>query len=343
MKTTHGSDLATAGNLDAFGLFQVETEMYKHVLPLFENLYEKRGIDVKFGPNYYKIAGAPQVDHLVLEDLKASNFKNVNRLEGLDLQHVENVLDLMAKYHSASAVYFETIKPYSERLMVGPFDKRNREMFTDFNKKISSALKEALIRNYDNGEYYANKLVRGVYEHTDEILDFFKVKPDEFNVLTHGDCWSDNIMFKYNDKNELKETKFVDFQKSKYGSPVSDLYNFLLTSVSLDIKIKQFDHFISYYHERLAMNLEVLGYPKAIPSLTDLHIMLVKSSVIARNVVMGVMGAALQDPTENANIDNVVGVDDSELEFKQIMYTNPRYTRALSELLPWMDNKGLLD
>ncbi|KAL5274235.1 hypothetical protein ACFFRR_000785 [Megaselia abdita] len=342
LKTSHGNDMTSARDLDALGLFERETEMYKDILPLFEKLYENRKINVKFGPKCYNLAGNPGVDHLVLEDLKLQEFKNANRLEGLDIKHVESVLSLMAKYHAASAVAFETIKPYSECLTVGFFDKRNREMFTEFSRGLNSVLQETMINNYDNGEYYANKLVRDIYEHTDEIFDFYKVKPDEFNVLNHGDCWSNNIMFKYNDKNELTETIFVDFQLSKYGSPVADLYYFLLSSAAVDIKIKKFDYFIRYYHEHLVKNLNILGYPKQAPSLTDLHVMLVKNSVIARNVVIGVMGAVLLDSTENANMDNFIGVDDAGLKFKQMIFTNPRYKRALSEILPWMDNKGLL-
>lgn len=313
-----------------------ETEIYKNILPMLENMYMNRRAIVKFGPKTYNLASNPGVDHLVLEDFKEHNFKSADKLDGLDTLHIKSALNLMAKYHAASAVAFETIKPYSERLTVGFYDKRNRELFSELIRRKRTCLNEIIIGSHDNGEYYAKKLIRNIYDHTDEIFNFFRAKPDEFNVLNHGNCGSNSFLFKYNDNDELSETLFLDFQSSMYGSPVVDLYYFLLACPEVDIKLKKFDDFIEYYHTNLVNFLQMLGYPKQIPSLTDLHDMLAKNSVVARNAVIGVMGAVLLDHTENANID------DAGTKSTKMMFENRRYKRALSKLLPWMDKKGLL-
>lgn len=43
---------------------------------------------------------------------------------------------------------------------------------------------------------------------------------------------------------------------------------------------------------------------------------------------------------ENGNSDNY---QNDEAKLKAAMYTNPNYIQVMTELLPWLDNRGLLD
>lgn len=100
--------------------------------------------------------------------------------------------------------------------------------------------------------------------------------PNEFNVLNHGDLWVNNIMFQYKEDGSLKETYFIDFQMGRYGSPAQDLLYFLLSSTNLDIKLKHFDYFISFYHQQLIEHLKLLHYKGIKPKLRDIHMALFK-------------------------------------------------------------------
>nr|XP_044251462.1 uncharacterized protein LOC108064399 [Drosophila takahashii] len=103
----------------------------------------------------------------------------------------------------------------------------------------------------------------------DEGIKMNQVDESDFNVLNHGDSWSNNIMFNYKDNGEIDRTIFVDLQMCKWGSPAQDLLYMIITSASLDIKTKEFDHFIQIYHERLVECLKLLNYAKRIPTLRD--------------------------------------------------------------------------
>lgn len=110
----------------------------------------------------------------------------------------------------------------------------------------------------------------------DLFTDVYTPKPDEFNVILHGDLWVNNIMFQHDEKGLPTEVLFVDYQMSRYGSPVQDLMYFILSSTEYSIKVKEFDFMIKYYYRELVKNLKLLKYPKAPPTLIDLHVALVK-------------------------------------------------------------------
>uniref|UniRef100_T1H051 Uncharacterized protein n=1 Tax=Megaselia scalaris TaxID=36166 RepID=T1H051_MEGSC len=54
---------------------------------------------------------------------------------------------------------------------------------------------------------------------------------------------------------------------------------------------------------------------------------------------VGIMGAALLDASEEANMDNYVSNDEIGNHFKVMVYGNERYIRAMDNILPWMDNR----
>ena len=48
-------------------------------------------------------------------------------------------------------------------------------------------------------------------------------KPSQFCAVLHGDCWSNNFMFKYDDEGNLKALMVVDYQLMRYGCIAHDL------------------------------------------------------------------------------------------------------------------------
>lgn len=322
--------------------FPKENKMYEKIIPALESLYSEKESNVSFGPRKYSFQSISEA--VVTEDLCPEGYSNANRLEGLDEKHCKAVLKKIAKFHAASAVLFEKCGSYDEEFNTNLFVESSRPIFMDFNKHIMESMEPCIRKLCKNGDYYAKKFIKkDIKDYVDHLMDSEKINTNEFNVLNHGDLWANNILFKYNEDNEICDTKLIDFQICKYGSPALDLYYFIISSAKLELKVEKFDEFINFYHIHLTENLKLLEYSKPIPTLSDLHNSLLSHGIWARLPLCGVLAAALLDPNGNASMDNFISEDCEDNNFKSVMYSNPRYIEALNVLLPWLDGRGILN
>lgn len=331
--------IETVQKLNSHNIFDTEIVMYKDVIPEMEKMYSDAGVEVKFTTKYYELETPSEFGVILMEDLRPHGFKNVNRLEGFDMEHTKSTLKKLAQWHAASAVRVETKGQYPKIVANGIFT----EDFLQIMQEISNSSRELYmecVRTYEGHEEYYDSLQRSRENFFDEFCSLLKIDPNEFNVLNHGDFWANNIMFQHDDAGKLKETYFIDFQLTRYGSPINDLYTLLLSSTNLDIKLKHFDYFIKYYHDNLIECLKLLKYPKKLPNVKELHIALLKYGTFAMNTITSHLSIVLLDPTKAADISNLISNTEEGISFKKAMYTNPRYRKHIETLLPWLYNRG---
>jgi len=277
-----------------------------------------------------------------MEDLGVHGFKNANRLEGLDMEHTKSVLEKLAKLHAASVRRVELKGPYPEIFTEGIFSEKSREVFETMSKKSNDMMLECF-KEYEDNEEYADKLPRLVETLVDKSISLAEIDHKEFNVLNHGDSWLNNLMFQYDSSGKLKETLLVDFQVSKYGSPVNDLYYFLISSTQLDIKVEQFDYFIRYYYDHLVKNLTLLNCTTTPPTLKELHCSLLKHGFLGFATIVGVASICLLEPTKDANFDNFNADTEDAHNFRKKLHSNERYKAHAKTVLTWLNRRGLLD
>ncbi|XP_017007948.3 uncharacterized protein [Drosophila takahashii] len=322
-------------------IFDIERTMYNEVVPEMEALYKAAGVDITFGAKSYDLKNA-KTDYVALEDLGIKGFKNANRLEGLDQTHTERVLRKLAQWHAASAVRVDTKGPYADILLKGFFREDSRPMITEMMKGMGANFVKSCA-TYEGYEVFIDKVKALQPVLVDKLFEFVKVDPTEFNVLNHGDSWSNNIMFQYDAFGKIKEVYMVDYQIPKYGTVAQDLQYFLLSSTKLEDKLTKFDYYIKVYHENLVEHLKILKYSKPIPSLRDIHLALFKYGFFGYTVVTGVMAAVLLDPTDSASFENFMGDTEAGVDFQMQMYNGPRYRKHIQAIMPWLLNRGCLD
>uniref|UniRef100_A0A1A9WJF8 CHK domain-containing protein n=1 Tax=Glossina brevipalpis TaxID=37001 RepID=A0A1A9WJF8_9MUSC len=333
--------------INSMNLFPKEKQMYAEYLLKFEQLYRDiAGLDVQFAPRCVHIEETPDRITLVMEDLKCKHFKNIDRLKGFDMVHVKAVVKKLAEFHAASAVYEERNGPYESLYYNSYFNETNRSLFNAMYSLREDIFKKAMLEwNLDDVEKYLSILPE-VDDFYEENLRLNHVDPMEFNVLNHGDCWSNNIMFTYNQNDHtttIEEVLFVDFQISKWGSPAQDLWYLITNSIALDIKIKEFDHIIQIYHQQLCKCLKLLKYTKNIPTLKELHITMLKYGYWGVFTANCITPAILLPADKDANMDNMLkpGLEGDQFRFKA--FTSPPYKQAMRQLYPFLYNKGIFD
>ncbi|SPP90193.1 uncharacterized protein LOC117591704 [Drosophila guanche] len=337
LKIAHDSD-AYRKILEKSNIFDTERGMYLKIVPEMEKMYRDVGLEVKFGAQSYEIP--TNENYVLLEDLKPQGFKNVDRLQGLDQVHTESALRKFAQWHAASAVRVDTKGPYEERYTKG-FFQSPEIVDALFKGSMKSLLK--YIEHYEGRETYLKDLL-SISEKLDDIATkIIESNPDEFNALNHGDGWCNNIMYQYNEKNEISNTYFVDLQLPKWGSVAQDLYYFLISSTSLDIKTSKFDYFIWFYHSELVKHLQLLKYSKPLPTLRGIRNDLSNHSGWGLVCCTSVMGVVLLDPIEDddGDFDQILSSEDSS--FKKSIFTNPRYRKHAKVLLPWLQHRGAME
>lgn len=272
LKTAHENGIFVE-IMKSYNVFDTEAIIYRDIILEFEQMYKDVGVDITFAPKSYQLN--TDKPHILLEDLKPRGFANVNRLEGLDIDHTHSVLKKLAQWHAVSATRVATKGPLSKKISDGYFTNEIRELIksTEGNSK---QVQMDCIKKFEGHEIYYDRMYEKKDSRVDELFDGAKAQPSEFNVLNHGDCWSNNIMFKHDGSGNVVETYLIDYQVTHYGTPAQDLYYFLLSSTKYELKISKFDYFIKSYHDVLTEHLKLLKYPKEIPSLKDIHIMLHK-------------------------------------------------------------------
>ncbi|KAH8311364.1 hypothetical protein KR044_005921, partial [Drosophila immigrans] len=322
-------------------IFEAERTAYITIVPEMEQLYRDAGVEVTFGAKSYDLKDA-KTDYVLLEDLAPKGFKNMNRLEGLDQAHTESALRKLSQWHAASAARVANIGPYPEKYSIGFFTEESRAMITEMNASMSKSFLKCCEKFEDNEEYI--ELVKSVEPKiTDMCFKLSKPDTNGLNVLNHGDFWSNNMMFSHDSFGKIKDTYLVDFQMPKYGTVAQDLYYFLISSTKLEDKVTKFDYYIKFYHDNLIENLKILKYSKPLPTLREIHIVLLKYGFWGYLTATGVMSAVLVDPTESASFDNFLSDSDEGVNFKSMLYSNPRYQKHMKIILPWLLNRGVFE
>lgn len=159
LKAQQGNEIM-AKILNILRIYQKEEEIYQKILPKFEKLYKDAGKDIQFAPKSYTFDRDTGVDYVLLEDLCTKKYKNANRIDGLDMQHLQKVLIKLAEFHAASACYVEHYGMFSEDFTVGIYNGKHKALLKEFNAS-DAFLKQ--LKKWKNCELYYEKLVRQIW------------------------------------------------------------------------------------------------------------------------------------------------------------------------------------
>ncbi|XP_050328956.1 uncharacterized protein LOC126758645 [Bactrocera neohumeralis] len=256
--------------LEDVGVFVKEKLAYLDVLPRLQILVD----GPKFSATCLYAVKAP-TRTIVFTDLKPEGFVLASRQDQLDWAHCELILQQTARLHATSMILAQRDPDITKRMVDGMLCKKTVLKSDLFKNMAGSSLKHLAYNaeKWPGFEKIAQKLH---YFHDNfkpicaHLAD--RREGDRIIVMNHGDLWTTNFMYAYDDpKQPAKPTRaiFVDFQLNFYGSPACDLNFFFSTSVRLNLLKDRRDDLINVYYKTFKETLEFLHYEN-IPTLEDL-------------------------------------------------------------------------
>lgn len=320
--------------------FRNEAGAYRTVLPALESFARSR---MPFPECLHASS-----QFVVLEDLKQAGFRMADRTAGLDLDHAKLALKELGRFHGTSLAMkaaqpanFDHVKSGVQELVFV------LDAVPVFGASLENSLRMALMAL----EVYraAGETVIQEAVHKMQILRgsvFQKmlalVRPTEpLSVMCHGDFYINNMMFKYNDADEVEEVTFVDLQVCRYASLTTDILYFLYSSLQPGVVSLYHDDLIEVYHEALNKQIAALApFAKQI-SYEDIQ------EEIEIHALYGLLMSFLILPAVTAvpgtlNLDKVESTSISEFVESARDILSPTYFERVREIVYAFVSRGYI-
>jgi len=252
-----------------YDVYNREMDMYEFILPKMKELLQEAGLKEKITAD--AIAVDREYSTMILEDLSEYNYVNADRVKQLDLAHTKLTLGMLAKFHAASIILTQRHPKLLSKCFYTHFFSRDKEGYTEVYTGVFGAFLRFINEQPDLKRNYGNKLEKlhsFIMEYGARI---FEVNEEELLTLIHGDCWTTNIMFQYDDAGNPKTAVAIDFQFSNCTSPAIDLHHFFTVSLREEFQDME-SELVDKYYSDLKANLEKLSYSGLFPILQDFRL-----------------------------------------------------------------------
>ncbi|XP_068230088.1 uncharacterized protein [Palaemon carinicauda] len=292
--------------------FSKEGKFYEEIVPALNERLISSGQKPLGFPKCFLVSLEDGKEQIYLEDLRARDFKMFDRRKGLDEDHVALVLAEVARLHAASYLLKKRVLNGAPAAEKYEFLSRDLLNFCPNGKEVFVPLFHS---NIDTGIMMLEKV--GGYETAINWLKSFKpevetvlstlMQSETFNTICHGDCWNNNILFRYDSEGRPIEVMLIDLQACREASLACDLNYFLYTSVTGDVRRPNIDHFLSIYHSTYKAVLESDGIPMYFNEEELLEEFRGKNKV-GLIFALSVIPALLMEPSE------IPGMEDKDIE-----------------------------
>ncbi|PSN29205.1 hypothetical protein C0J52_28299 [Blattella germanica] len=160
---------------------------------------------------------------IVLEDIKEQGFRLADRIRGLDVKHCTLALRALARYNAASAVLHKN----NPKILEPFYESAYNEVTVSHLKGIFEEGIRNIAREVEKWPGYNDRFAKKIFKLAEQCMDFLvnsTIRDDkEFNALTHGDFWVNNMMFRYNEQQQVEDVRFVDYQFCQFANPAHDI------------------------------------------------------------------------------------------------------------------------
>lgn len=93
----------------------------------------------------------------------------------------------------------------------------------------------------------------------DLLRDVVKRRKEKYDVLSHGDAWNNNIVFKHDAEGRVTDVKLLDYQIVRHASPAIDFHYFVYSSARASVIEESYDDLVKTYQAALVEEVKRLG------------------------------------------------------------------------------------
>ncbi|XP_063932832.1 uncharacterized protein LOC135144705 [Zophobas morio] len=244
--------------------FVREAYLYQHVFPLFKQFQISKGIEKPFDsvPKCYGVYSDDFRHIIVLENLKKLGYDLWPKAKPLTREVIDMVIKDYAKFHATSVALEEQHPEKFQRLLEDSAEDLVKEFIETigFAKMFQGAVEEV-------SELLTEDVKKDILEQWLKLKDkvyFILVEMtsaiDDLKVINHGDSWVNNFLYKFEneEKTTVSRVAILDWQVSKFTSPVTDLSYFLFAGISKE-DIADIDTILKDYYRHFCEYLRRLG------------------------------------------------------------------------------------
>lgn len=196
---------------------------------------------------------------VLLEDLRSKQMEMIDfRAEPITYNHVALVMKALGKFHAISFALkdqqpqkFEQLTKELSEVFYQSFvnlEEHAEELLQFILESLERSKRPDLIaklRTQTNGGFVKN---------AKQIVCGESAEP--YAVICHGDAWINNCMYKNNEEGEAIAVNLIDWQFSRYASPVTDIVVHLMCCATNKLRDERYHDLLKDYYDSFSRLLK---------------------------------------------------------------------------------------
>lgn len=210
-------------------------------------------------PKCYRTGDVDLSECVLLEDLSVKGFTMIDRFtQEITADHVRLVMKTLGKFHAISFALndqqpekFVEFSSQLNEVFIRKDDPILREYFLKQSESVLNAVS-------DEKDAHLLAKVKKVFEMApmDIAADCLDLKATGLaGVISHGDCWQNNVMFRQDKNGKPIGISLLDWQISRFSSPIIDIVYYMFCCTTKELRDDNYDEFLKIYHESLSAHI----------------------------------------------------------------------------------------
>uniref|UniRef100_A0A6P7GIV4 Uncharacterized protein LOC114338724 isoform X1 n=1 Tax=Diabrotica virgifera virgifera TaxID=50390 RepID=A0A6P7GIV4_DIAVI len=247
-------------------MYSREIYLYEQVFVEFKKFQDKHNIVDQFVsiPKAYICSAEVSKEALLMENLKTEGYKLWNKKNPMNPGHIKEVLKEYAKFHAISLAMKDKCPEKFNNLTSKVYDIIfDDNLDVNDEEKLQKFITSVMSNGYEavSGDAELTDCLKNVEGKIVNILS--KVFKDEKYklVLTHGDCWCNNFLFKYEDPENIENPcslRILDWQLSALSTPALDISYFFIVNSSKEV-FDDYKTYLKLYRDTVSTQLLNFG------------------------------------------------------------------------------------